>query len=79
METKPVIIASYTDGARERLRGLLEDEGLDGANLIENISQVDKTGLFLVVWSLEQGFKTDKFTSYFGARRFRRTINSTSI
>ncbi|MDC3002809.1 transcription-repair coupling factor [Paracoccaceae bacterium] len=62
METKPVIIASYTDGARERLKGLLEDEGLDGANLIQNINQVDKTGLFLVVWSLEQGFKTDKFT-----------------
>ncbi len=62
MESKPVIIASYTDGARERLRGLLEDEGLDEAYLIQNISQVDKTGLFLVVWSLEQGFKTDKFT-----------------
>ena len=62
LEAKPVIIASYTDGARERLRGLLEDEGLDGAYLIQNIKQVDKIGLYLVVWSLEQGFKTDKFT-----------------
>ena len=62
METRPVIIASYTDGARERLRGLLKDEGLDGANLIQNISQVDKPGVFLTVWSLEQGFQTDKFT-----------------
>ncbi len=62
METRPVIIASYTDGARERLRGLLKDEGLDGVNLIENISQVDKMGVFLAVWSLEQGFQTDKFT-----------------
>ena len=62
METRPVIIASYTDGARERLRGLLKDEGLDGANLIQNISQVDKPGAFLTVWSLEQGFQTDKFT-----------------
>jgi len=62
IETRPVIIASYTDGARERLRGLLIDEGLEGANLIENISQVDKTGVFLAVWSLEQGFQTDKFT-----------------
>ena len=62
METRPVIIASYTDGARERLRGLLKDEGLDGANLIQNISQVDEPGVFLTVWSLEQGFQTDKFT-----------------
>ena len=62
MEIRPVIIASYTDGARERLRGLLKDEGLDGANLIQNISQVDEPGVFLTVWSLEQGFQTDKFT-----------------
>ena len=62
METRSVIIASYTDGARERLRGLLKDEGLAGANLIQNISQVDKPGVFLTVWSLEQGFQTDKFT-----------------
>ena len=59
---KPVIVASYTDGARERLRGLLEDEGLNVAYLIQNISQVDKPGLFLVVWNLEQGFKTDTIT-----------------
>ena len=62
METRPVIIASYTDGARERLRGLLKDEGLGGVNLIQDISQIDKTGVFLAVWSLEQGFQTDKFT-----------------
>ena len=46
IETRPVIIASYTDGARERLRGLLKDEGLEGANLIQNISQVDKREYF---------------------------------
>ena len=62
IEKKPVIIASYTDGARERLRGLLKDEGLEEAYLIQNIDQVDKIGIFLVVWSLEQGFQTDKFT-----------------
>ena len=62
MKDRPVIVASYTDGARERLRGLLEDEGLIGANFIQDISQVQQTGLFLVVWNLEQGFRTDKFT-----------------
>jgi transcription-repair coupling factor (superfamily II helicase) len=62
MKDRPVIVASYTDGARERLRGLLEDEGLIGANFIQDISQVQQTGLFLVVWNLEQGFRTDEFT-----------------
>ena len=62
MKDRPVIVASYTDGARERLRGLLEDEGLIGANFIQDISQVQPTGLFLVVWNLEQGFRTDEFT-----------------
>ena len=44
------------------MRGLLKDEGLEEAYLIQNISQVDKIGIFLVVWNLEQGFQTDKFT-----------------
>ena len=78
IETKSVIVASYTDGARERLRGLLEDEGLVGANQIQNINQVDKTGLFLVVWSLEQGFQTDDLTviseqDILGERLIRQT------
>ena len=59
---KSVIIASYSDGARERLRGLLEDEGLSSALLIQNVSQMGKQGLYLVVWNLEQGFSTNTLT-----------------
>ena len=59
---KSVVIASYSDGARERLKGLLEDEGLSSALLIQNVSQMGKQGLYLVVWNLEQGFSTNTLT-----------------
>ena len=57
-----MVIASYSDGARERLKGLLEDEGLSSALLIQNVSQMGKQGLYLVVWNLEQGFSTNTLT-----------------
>ena len=31
LEVGPVVVASYSEGARERLDGLIEDEGLPGA------------------------------------------------
>ena len=54
-----VVIASYSDGARERLKGLLEDEDVHGAKLIRDIRDVPagKGGLFLAVWALEHGFE----------------------
>ncbi|QFU08404.1 Transcription-repair-coupling factor [Rhodobacteraceae bacterium THAF1] len=54
-----VIVASYSDGARERLQGLLEDEDVDGATLIRDFRDVPegKGGLHLVVWGLEHGFE----------------------
>jgi transcription-repair coupling factor (superfamily II helicase) len=52
----PVLIASYSKGARERLNGLIEDEGLAGAVLVENATRIGKQGLHLAVWGLDQGF-----------------------
>ena len=54
-----VVVASYSDGARERLKGLLEDEELHGAQLIRDVRDVPegRGGLFLVVWALEHGFE----------------------
>lgn len=53
-----VVIASWSDGARDRLRGLLADNGLPGAVDIADVRAVPsgKGGLFLTVWPLEAGF-----------------------
>ncbi|RVT84006.1 transcription-repair coupling factor [Rhodobacteraceae bacterium CCMM004] len=53
-----VIVASYSDGARERLAGLMADEGIDTATEIADFRDVPsgKGGLFLAVWTLDQGF-----------------------
>ncbi|MBL9058890.1 MAG: transcription-repair coupling factor [Mangrovicoccus sp.] len=57
-KTRAVIVASYSEGARERLRGLLEDEGLVDANEIKSFRDVPEApgGVHLAVWALEQGF-----------------------
>jgi len=53
-----VVIASYSDGARERLKGLLEDEELLGSKPVRDIREVPegRGGVFLAVWALEHGF-----------------------
>ena len=53
-----VVIASWSDGARERLRGLLADQGLTGAEEVRDFRAVakGKGGLYLMVWPLEAGF-----------------------
>lgn len=56
LEDGPVIIASYSEGARERLGGLIEDEGLGEAIEIANGTRIGKRGLYLAVWALEHGF-----------------------
>ncbi len=53
----PVLIASYSEGARERLTGLIEDEGLAEAVPVANGTRIGKRGLHLAVWALEQGFE----------------------
>ena len=57
LEDGPVLIASYSEGARERLTGLIEDEGLAEAVPVANGTRVGKRGLHLAVWSLEAGFE----------------------
>ena len=57
----PVVVASFSEGARERLAGLLEDQGLGGPRHVEHFSDL-KPGLNLVVWGLDQGFETSDLT-----------------
>ncbi|MGJ8626516.1 MAG: transcription-repair coupling factor [Sulfitobacter sp.] len=57
LENGPVLIASYSEGARERLTGLIEDEGLAEAIPIPNAKRIGKRGLHLAVWALENGFE----------------------
>ena len=58
----PVLLAAYSEGARERLEGLVEDEGLIGAVTVKSADQLGKTGLHLTVWALEHGFETPGLT-----------------
>ncbi len=66
--THPTIIASYSEGARERLQGLLADEGLIGTVLIDDFRDVPDQGpdqghgVYLAVWPLEHGFETPELT-----------------
>jgi transcription-repair coupling factor (superfamily II helicase) len=57
-KTGQVVIASWSEGARERLKGLLADNGLTGAKEIPDFRALPegKGGLFLVIWQLEAGF-----------------------
>ncbi len=57
MAEGPVLIASYSEGARERLTGLIEDEGLAEAIPVRNATRIGKRGLHLAVWALESGFE----------------------
>ena len=58
LQERQVIIASWSEGARERLEGLLADQGVAGARRIKDLREVPegKGGLFLMVWALEAGF-----------------------
>ena len=53
----PVLIASYSEGARERLTGLIEEEGLAEAIPVRDATRIGKRGLHLAVWALEHGFE----------------------
>ncbi|WP_043769674.1 transcription-repair coupling factor [Roseivivax isoporae] len=57
MEAGPVVVASYSEGARERLSGLIEDEGLAETIPIADGTRIGKRGLHLAVWALEHGFE----------------------
>ncbi len=57
LEGGPVVVASYSAGARERLSGLIEDEGLSETIPVTDATRIGKRGLHLVVWALEHGFE----------------------
>ncbi|MBL3703292.1 transcription-repair coupling factor [Sulfitobacter sp. BDSS02] len=58
----PVVVASYSEGARERLTGLIEDEGLVEVIPIPNGTRIGRNGLHLAVWPLDHGFETEGLT-----------------
>ncbi|MFT7369726.1 MAG: transcription-repair coupling factor (superfamily II helicase) [Alteromonas macleodii] len=59
LELGPVVIASYSEGSRERLMGLIEDEGIAENILVRNFSHIGKRGLYMAVWALEHGFEAN--------------------
>ncbi len=58
---RAVVVASYSEGARERLAGLLADEGLTQATEVADWRDIPEGpgGPYLAVWPLEQGFEAD--------------------
>ena len=62
-QNSAVVIASWSEGARERLEGLLEDEGLADIKRIGDAKGIGGKGsVNLAVWPLEEGF-TGTFAS----------------
>ncbi|WP_370255291.1 transcription-repair coupling factor [Nioella sp.] len=58
-----VIMASWSEGARERLKGLLEDQGLTELRDISNGAEsLPRGSVNLAVWPLEQGFSGQGLT-----------------
>ena len=57
---RAVVIASWSEGARERLRGLLTDQDLAITKEIKDFREVADTGLYLIIWPLEAGFTAPK-------------------
>ncbi|MEM7544458.1 MAG: transcription-repair coupling factor [Pseudomonadota bacterium] len=60
-----VVIASYSEGARERMRTMLADHGVDGGETAARWTDVAKgpdKGLFYTVWPLDEGFAADDLT-----------------
>lgn len=57
-EERQVVIASWSEGARDRLGNLLKDEKVRGATPVRDFREVPegKGGLYLMVWALEAGF-----------------------
>ncbi len=62
LQEGPVVVASYSEGARERLTGLIEDEGLAEVIPVMDGTRIGKSGLHLAVWALEHGFHTPNMT-----------------
>ena len=62
-EQSPVVIASWSEGARDRLKGLLSDQGLATEDLPDlRALPPARGGVHLVVWALEAGFTAPGLT-----------------
>ena len=63
-EVGQVVIACYSAGARDRLKGLLQEERVPEIQLANDIRDVPdgRGGLFLTVWALEHGFESSGLT-----------------
>lgn len=59
-----VLMASHSEGARERLKGLLDDHGAPAARDVSTLRDIPggKTGLYLTVWPLDAGFEAPGLT-----------------
>ena len=59
-----VVIASHSEGARDRLSGLLEDHGATGAQMISSARDMDegKGALYLAIWPLDAGYEAPGLT-----------------
>ena len=57
----PVVLASYSEGARDRLATLLADHGLEGAARPARWDDVG-AGINILVWGLERGFEAPGIT-----------------
>ncbi len=53
----PVVLAAYSEGARERLAGLLADHGLPDAVPVADARDLRPGRVHLAVWALEEGFE----------------------
>ncbi|WP_296431399.1 transcription-repair coupling factor [Yoonia sp.] len=62
MADGPVVIASYSEGARERLEGLIADEGITETILVKDFGRIGKSGVHLAVWPLDHGFEAPGLT-----------------
>ncbi|MDO5646478.1 transcription-repair coupling factor [Paracoccus sp. (in: a-proteobacteria)] len=55
-----VVVASFSDGARDRLAGLLADEGMTATRPITDLRDLPSPGTVgLAVWPLDEGFVAD--------------------
>ncbi len=57
-----VVLAAYSEGARERLQHLLEDHGIHGARPLARFAEAPGTGPGLTIWPLETGFEMPGLT-----------------
>ncbi len=58
--TDQVVIASYSEGTRDRLQGLIADHDILGAAPVSSFSDIPagKGNVFLAVWALQHGFES---------------------